>query len=389
MNLLLKIVNNPQEVINSISYEFKQQGGTIGRNTDCSWVLIDKLKIISGIHLEIDYKKGQYYLIDLSSNGTVYKNENRKVPSRELILLNEGDLLSLGNYDILVGFVKSNIDSTTIDNFLNQREMDIALEDKVLLNEEGNSPLDIIVKEKVEEKDILEFANIIPNEELFRDDAFEEFESENLYNSHIAPPSFEDEKVEELLILNENDNVLLSVFSAKLGISLSNMSRERQIEIVSDLSDTILTAIEGTEKLLFNIEQIEKKLEKPKLKVNVQEPKSVKSMLHTMLYSATPKSVSTYLFTQIEKVKMHHTALYEASKEQSEMIEQEFSPNTLSKEFRLQKSLFFNDSKNWRAYKSKYQYLNEVDGLSSEKSLKKQLFKKYKKILETLLLVKS
>jgi len=39
MNLLLKIINNTKENIATLSHEFKKENGTIGRGSDCSWVL--------------------------------------------------------------------------------------------------------------------------------------------------------------------------------------------------------------------------------------------------------------------------------------------------------------------------------------------------------------
>ena len=55
MNLLLKIINNPKEAISEQSHEFKKENGTIGRESDCSWVLLDKQGAVSRIHLEVEY----------------------------------------------------------------------------------------------------------------------------------------------------------------------------------------------------------------------------------------------------------------------------------------------------------------------------------------------
>ena len=107
MNLLLKIVNNPKEAISAQSHEFKKESGTIGRGTECSWVLADKAQEVSSLHLEVSYRNGNYYMIDLSTNGTLYKRENKRVAPKELVLFDEGDVLSIGPYDVLVGFVKA------------------------------------------------------------------------------------------------------------------------------------------------------------------------------------------------------------------------------------------------------------------------------------------
>lgn len=100
MNLLLKIINNPKEAISTGSHEFKKENGTIGRESDCTWVLADKKGAVSRVHLEVEYRNGKYFMVDVSSNGTIYKQEHKKVAPRELVPFVEGDVLSIGPYDI-------------------------------------------------------------------------------------------------------------------------------------------------------------------------------------------------------------------------------------------------------------------------------------------------
>jgi len=297
MNLLLKIINNPKEAISTGSHEFKKENGTIGRESDCTWVLADKKGAVSRIHLEVEYRNGKYFMVDVSSNGTIYKQEHKKVAPRELVPFVEGDVLSIGPYDILVGFVKSSSKNDGIDDFLNKREIDIAVEEKLVLKKEGDSPLDIILKEKVEDKDILEFANIKPKENIFLDDAFDDVESvlvDDAYTTHIDPPTFEDETVEEKKAETITSETLLqNIFASKLGISLSNLKEAQKIALVSELADSILISIEGMEKLKNNIESIEKKLEKPNLKVEVKKSKNAKVLLREHLYGNEQKLSAT------------------------------------------------------------------------------------------------
>jgi len=388
MNLLLKIINNPKEAISTGSHEFKKENGTIGRESDCTWVLADKKGAVSRIHLEVEYRNGKYFMVDVSSNGTIYKQEHKKVAPRELVPFVEGDVLSIGPYDILVGFVKSSSKNDGIDDFLNKREIDIAVEEKLVLKKEGDSPLDIILKEKVEDKDILEFANIKPKENIFLDDAFDDVESvlvDDAYTTHIDPPTFEDETVEEKKAETITSETLLqNIFASKLGISLSNLKEAQKIALVSELADSILIGIEGMEKLKNNIESIEKKLEKPNLKVEVKKSKNAKVLLREHLYGNEQK-LSATLEKTFEDISQSHTALYEASKTQSEELEHEFAPNTLAQEFKVN-GLFGQDAKNWRAYLSKYNYLNEI---TASKGFQHKLFKKYQSVMETFRLVKG
>lgn len=401
MNLLLKIINNPKENIATLSHEFKKENGNIGRDSNSSWVLADKAKEISSLHLEVEYRNGNYFMIDMSTNGTIYKRENRRVPPKELVSFVEGEVLSIGPYDVLVGFVKSQSKGFGIDDFLNKREIDIALEEKLLNKKQKSSPLDIILKEKVEDKDILEFANIKPKKNLngsdiFFDDAFEEVAVDNAYTTHINPPTFESEdlkieskdlEIKEVALNNEN--LLQSIFSSKLGISLNNLNQEQQIALVTQLADSLLISLEGIESLNHNIQNISQKLEKPNLKVELKRTKGAKVLLKEHLYGSKGLTLSSTLSKSFEEIAQNHTALYEASKAQSEELEHEFAPNTLSQEFKssnIISKLMGQDKENWRAYVTKYHYLNEI---TASKGFQNRLFKKYESIMETFKLVKG
>ena len=384
MNLLLKIVNNPKEAISEQSHEFKKESGSIGRESDCSWVLSDKKGAVSRVHLEIEYKNGTYYMIDLSTNGTVYKRENRKVAPKELVAFVEGDVLSIGPYDVLVGFVKSQNRGDVIGELLNKREIDIALQDKLLMKREGNSPLDVILKQRVEEKDILEFADIKPENPFSLEDAFDDVATMSAYNTHISPPTLVEKLSKEKGLSSEggDGDMLLKLFGSKLGMSLEGMNQAKQIELVSDLADALLVSLVGVEQLKENAEYVAKKLEKPNLKVEVKKSKVAKSLLQELLHKRSHTTAAQQLSVEFEKVKEHHISLYEAIKVQSEALEHEFAPNTLAQEFKattpLQR-LFGADAHMWRAYVEKYRDLNEV---TASKGFQSKLFKTYEKIME-------
>jgi len=388
MNLLLKIVNNPKEAISAQSHEFKKEHGTIGRGTECSWVLADKAQAVSSLHLEVEYRNGIYYMIDLSTNGTLYKNENKRVAPKELVAFEEGDVLSIGPYDVLVGFVKSQ--SNAIDDILNKREIDIALEEKLLLKKKGRTPFEMISKERVEEQEILDLMNIKPSEAINLEDAFDDVMEENLYTTHITPPTFENEvKKESVETLSNNENLLQSIFAQKLGINLSTMNQAQQIEVVSELAQTILVALEGVEKLEDNAQSIEQKLQKPHLKVEPKKSKGAKSLLQAQIYGANPRPLSQKLSQSFNQLALNHTALYEASKTQCEELEHEFAPNTLAQEFKVSNpllALLSQDTQSWRAYVTKYHHLNEI---STSKGLQAKLFKKYASVMETFKLAKG
>ena len=390
MNLILKIVNTPKESINKISHEFKKEGGTVGRDSDCSWVLNDKSGVVSRKHLEIEYKHGKYFMVDVSSNGTLYKRENRRVPPKELVVFREGDLLTIGPYEILVEFEESSSTKDVVTDLLNKREIDVAIEEKMLLKDSGDTPLDTIFEKRVKDENILELTNIVPKTESISladafDDDFEE-EADNLYTTHISPPTFEEPKEQEqkaTVVSSGGDELLLKLLSSKLGLRLTELSPEEQLRVIGDLADGILQSVDGVTKLSDRANTIAQKLEKPQLKVSEPKKSVAKALLGKLLYQKESLSLTEYIKEKVLEVSLHQTALYEASKEQCAELQREFAPNSLEQQLKgegFSAKLLSKDAVKWRGYVAKYNHLN--DEPFATKGFSSELYKKYKAFME-------
>ena len=85
------------------SHTFGPDGGTIGRRSDCSWILSGD-PYVSSTHASITARGGDYYVIDSSSNGTGINARDRLLPKDQPIKLNEGDVLFIGDFEIRVGY---------------------------------------------------------------------------------------------------------------------------------------------------------------------------------------------------------------------------------------------------------------------------------------------
>lgn len=75
---------------------------TIGRSADNDWVLPDPERLVSSRHCTIQFREGTYYLTDTSTNGIVLVNAGVRMRRGNSEPLQDGELLRLGNYDILV-----------------------------------------------------------------------------------------------------------------------------------------------------------------------------------------------------------------------------------------------------------------------------------------------
>jgi type VI secretion system protein len=81
---------------------FGVHGGSIGRASDNDWILPDPDRYISGHHARIEYRNGQYWLMDTSSNGTYLNDSSSPLADAGPHALKDGDRLRLGDYELAV-----------------------------------------------------------------------------------------------------------------------------------------------------------------------------------------------------------------------------------------------------------------------------------------------
>jgi type VI secretion system FHA domain protein len=103
MSIEISIVKSPKHVQHTkMSHSFAAQGGSLGRGPDNAWVLEDPERFISTRHSQIVYENGQYYLADLSTNGTFYNGAAEPIGNGNRVALKDGDRFSLSDYEFEV-----------------------------------------------------------------------------------------------------------------------------------------------------------------------------------------------------------------------------------------------------------------------------------------------
>ncbi|QUJ78242.1 FHA domain-containing protein [Sulfitobacter albidus] len=81
------------------------KGAQVGRKAGNDWVLPDPSRHISGHHFDIVFERGQYLLIDVSSNGTFLQGERYRIDGA--LVLEAGHRLTVGHYIIGVQIEES------------------------------------------------------------------------------------------------------------------------------------------------------------------------------------------------------------------------------------------------------------------------------------------
>ena len=103
MALRLRVVSIHAQLLGEDGIKvFGVHGGSIGRSGDNDWVLPDADRYVSGHHARVEYREGQYWLTDTSSNGTYINDSNSPLADTGPYALKEGDRLRLGDYELTV-----------------------------------------------------------------------------------------------------------------------------------------------------------------------------------------------------------------------------------------------------------------------------------------------
>ncbi len=96
-----------------LEYSCTGSGFDLGRETHLDWTLPDDSRYISGRHCEIRFDRGQYWLHDISRNGTFLNGAQDRVKSP--YQLQNGDRIAVGHYIVEVSI--QNIAGQGVDEF--------------------------------------------------------------------------------------------------------------------------------------------------------------------------------------------------------------------------------------------------------------------------------
>jgi type VI secretion system FHA domain protein len=109
MALRLRVVSEHATRLGDQSTKvFGVHGGSLGRATNNEWILPDPERYLSGKHARIDFRAGNYVLVDTSSNGTYVNGAQVPLGKYHDYQLKDGDYVRLGEYELLVSIDKTN-----------------------------------------------------------------------------------------------------------------------------------------------------------------------------------------------------------------------------------------------------------------------------------------
>lgn len=103
MALTLRVIRHNKAALNPpIIARFDESGGSIGRSLENNLCLPDPDRWVSGRHAKVTFREGNYYVVDISTNGTSLNAEDNRLMRGAEVRLGNGDTLGICGYEILV-----------------------------------------------------------------------------------------------------------------------------------------------------------------------------------------------------------------------------------------------------------------------------------------------
>ncbi|RXJ98327.1 type VI secretion system-associated FHA domain protein TagH [Arcobacter sp. CECT 8986] len=395
MKLILDIIKHPQEKILKRNFHFNEENSVVGRDESLENRLIDNKNIISSNHFNIHFENGDYYIEDVSTNGTFLKHPFKRLSKNTLTKIDDSDIFILGEYELQARFINdeystnSNYEQEQLipDDFLLE---DSDLMDSSMINDEyddfdnSNSVLDMFEDE--EETTLVETVYEEENQE-----------HDDILDNHIDVDTYKhEEPTQEVVLEKKNDsNIDISnILSNKLGIEFENLSKNEKENVLNEVCDIVLNSLEGLKHSLLVKDKITKdlKVDEQKLHINENPIKMGQLALNVMDINDTQKvNLSEAVSKSFKELNTHNVALHRTSKNLVHITANKFSPKNL--EYYFEKNNQINN-----LLPKKHQlwncYINMFDSFDKDKKQAQEMIMddfvdEYKNILYTIKLTSA
>ena len=403
MNLVLEIVNSPSHSIFESAMTFNQNGGKIGRNKQMDWVLHDPTKYISNFHAEITFSNNQYYITDKSSNGTAFKNPQKKLTKDIPAPLTENTVIVIGKYEISVKLSNNAFLNKEMHAVQAGTTDDFGIPDQFFTGNETEKAFDII-SNKEKSSDILSLIDkdaapihneILPDLDNIIGDftQTEEPHVDSGLNVHVETPQMEQTPVPEKVVTSptetntgEGEERLFTLLATKLGVDTKGMSTLEKESFVTEIANIAQTTIEYAQTTAQSVNTIQTQLG---LSGQMSKNLLTQGLPSHRIFSnlqRTKVPLSIEIKSLFHEVNTHNIALYTAVSNVSLDILSQFSPQKLYFSFEhenlLNKKLANKKALAWEAYVERYRYL---DTLTHKEDVDMSTLKKeYQSVLNTL-----
>lgn len=441
MTLIFDIVKNGRNIPSKRNFHFNEDGGTIGRKDNNSWVLTDPNSYISGTHVSILCKHGTYFIRDESTNGTFLKNPYKKLLKNHPHKINASDVFIIGDHELQARYSNNDYDQDDLINSSKQNDpMDTIIpNDDFLFNSVSSdftstdsqepSNMDIIsileteseqsssglqseeplidedVEHNVRIPDNFEIDGIVNVSEESEDENSRKM-GENIFEEYLHVPSYTSPK-HEAKSMQEVPNIeqysglknSVAILEEKLGIDIERLSQEERDSLMGELGDIIINTLNALQNTLQIKDKVQQDLH---LSTNYRDendnnPVKLGAAAAKLLQEKNKSnmlgmmSISEGILSAFQDIDSHSIALHSSSKNIMKIAASKFSPKNLEYKFESTGALRGVLPKQqllWKAYVDMFESLNDrpEDGVEM---IKEDFKKEYEHISYSLKLAET
>lgn len=388
MELILEIISDQQYADNiAKSKEFKSAGGIIGRAPDCDWIISDPKRHVSGHHAMISTKNNQFYITDVSSNGTILKNTGSRLPAGEPFLIEHGAVFCLGDYDVRARLV---YDPEVFENVVGKPvDAGSVIPDDAFLDLD---PIKAIEQEPFQYADMDELADFMKGNEQNggqrKDYARVDIESleipklvedivPNAKQPAVAPVPVEETPVKPAIKLSSD---FWSKFSTELGIDMSKFDDVEKEKLAIHTARLFKQCIIGVQQSLRTRSELKNELRLPITSVQatgnnpLRYTADAESAINDLLTKHNPSQLTPEqaINRAFRDLQAHQVALLAACRGAVRGVIHQFSPEQLVLAFeqRGENGMIKGSAWKWRTY-CRYHNLLQQDAEWSDRLFSK------------------
>ncbi|WP_426142411.1 type VI secretion system-associated FHA domain protein TagH [Pseudomonas sp. DWP3-1-2] len=370
MELIFELLDNGQVASGQeMRKTFKQAGGVIGRGKNCEWVIVDSERYTSGTHAQVTFRDGDFYLTDLSTNGTLIAGNGQTLRKNETLRIEHDAVYGLGKFEIRARLIK---DPAEFVGCVEQ-----AVTTGNLIPDEAFLELDLLANFAQQDRRCSDFDEILPSS--LAQQASEQgvdygmADTQNLLVPELVavpqPPVLADPVEPE----RQSDN-FWQRFGSALGVDLNAMDQNSREALAMSAARLLKQSIGGLQQSLRTRSELKNEL-------RLAQSTAQHTSLNPLKYSGNAGEALGFLLQPqkpgqwpaehaiaqgFRDIQAHQVAMLAASRAALRAALEHFSPQQLTLRFErdTQKTLFSTAGKRWRAYERYHQILLQDDDWS-------------------------
>lgn len=372
MELVLEIQNTRQLIPHhAASRHFKQEGGVIGRASDCDWVIPDAKKHVSNHHAKVTFHRGVFYLTDTSRNG-VFTASGAQLPKGEPYRIEHGSVYRLCDFEIRARLIREPSLFEPVPG--RSQASDAYIPDDAYLHLDPLVALDQqeqIYAERDELADLM-----APRREPQQRADYARIDMESLQVPELVAPPVEPTQADPVPVpvVEQQSAEFWQRFGEALGVDLKGMDNQAREALAIKAAALLAQSVNGLQQSLRTRSELKNELRLAQTTVQMATRNPLKQSvdsaeaLASMLQPGRPGQVSgeQAIARAFRDLQAHQVALLVASRASVRAALEHFAPEQLT--LRLErdgsKPLIATAGSRWRAFSRYHQSLRQDDDFS-------------------------